>query len=234
MTNNFNSELKLQQNFLTRRYNWQYQASIALEQKNLREILSGLSSVLNSYLQPDSIIKNLKGRDRLNIINTDLNLPFEHELLACDFNWNPKDFGIERDEAVSEISSSFFLLSPFDHFAGNEIFHKVNQTIVGEAPPDISLSLLLSDSRLKLKSLRLGVDTFSQSSFANWFVSTPVVLESIIIETTVAEIALKVQSDGHKSKNEGLYNYTDLITKLLAQVRSLFDVDLESDIRSKL
>ena len=234
MINNINSNIKIQQNFFTRRYSWQYQIDLKPCHIDLLQLIRDLSLSLNSILQNNSILKNIKGRDRLNTISSKLELPFEQELLACNLNWNPAKFGLDIESANSEHSCGFFLLTPFDSFSEKDIFHKVIQATTGEAPHEISLNQILTDERLELKSFRLGIDTFGQSSFANWFISSPVVLEGIIIEAGSEEIQLRIQSEGHKSKEEGIYNYYDLISNILDALKSLLNFDLRTDLEKKL
>jgi hypothetical protein len=185
-------------------------------------------------LKLNSVIKNIKGRDKLNIINSKLELPYEHELTCCEVIWNPESFGIVRSEDLAEIACSYFLITPFDHFEGQDIFHKVSQSIAGDTPSELSLQSIISDDRLTLSSFRIGLDSFGQSSFANWFIPTPLVLESLIIEANESGVRLRIQSENHKVLSEPLYDEAGYFLKVLQQIALHSGTEILTELNSKL
>ena len=161
-------------------------------------------------------------------------MPFEQELLGCEITWNPQQFGLIRSEDQTEVTGNYYLLSPFDHFAGQDIFHRVTKSIGGDAPPEFSLNSILSDERLKLLSFRTGLDSYGQSSFANWFIPTPVVLESVLVEADLSGIKLRIQSDNHKTLREKLYDDNGALGKILAAVGRYSAIEIESGLYEAL
>lgn len=231
---NFNSYIKKQKNFISRNHSLTYDASFEIQNKDLKLLLSTLVEILKPILKINTLIKDIKGRDRLNVINSKLELPFDQELLSCDFLWKPAQFGLVETEEQSELLASYYILSPFDHFEAKSVFHKVESQLTSFRPGEILLETILKDDRFNLQSFRIGLDYYGLSSFANWFFTTPVVLEGLLIEVNKDQFKLRLQSEGNSALSESFKDENSFLNKLLVEIGRFENINLLADIKLKI
>lgn len=234
MSANFTSSLSVERRFLTRTYDWTYDATLKSSDSAQKSLVTSLVRNLSSVLKVGAKLKNVKGRDRLNTIDSSLELPFEHELLAAKVWWNPADFGMPQENPNAKAGTTLLLLTPFDYFEGNDIFHKIVQNIAGESHPELTLDSVCSSEKMELETFRFGMDSFGSGTFAGFFLRTPVVLESILLESSLEKCQLRIQSTNHKAKNGALRDSQAFFAKVLSSVRDALRVDVYSDLQSKL
>lgn len=226
-----NSNLKVQRNLFTRRYSWIYNASLDLSNKNPKELLRELIKILNPLLKEDSVAKNIKGRDRLNVIDQKLNLPFEHEILFCDFQCKSEVLGLNDQD---QKTIGYYFLSPFDHYEAKDIYHKIIQSTEGMGPIKLELDSCLSNDEIHLQSFRVGLDVFGQSSFANWFFPTPVVVDGILLEFGAQTLSLRIQVENQKDLASNVLQENPSIKTIIQQLVTYSGFQLLSDLDSKL
>jgi hypothetical protein len=238
------STLSLKKNWLLRSFALQYDLSISLGSFHLSLLVDGALTQLGSLILPSKVItdsatsravlKNLKGRDQSNLIDSAIpsfELPTTNELFFLSgLTFHQSD----AETAPEELPFCWRISTPFLGFSGeNAIEHALHLERRGEIPAEIPFGQLGRIFPLQPLRFRAGFDLYGHSRLGAWFAGTPSVTQTLLLEADEKILKLRISAEELRAPGSELLSSGSLFSNLCKLLKELADFDLESDLRNK-
>ncbi len=211
------SDIQVNKSILGRFKSFQYSCKIELSPESFKSLFEICISQVAKLKSESRKLKNIKGLDQFNFAEE---LKYEQQLFSYTVSY-------ENENHIKE-QESFYLITPFDSFAGSDILHRVEP--IASTELNLEIDSPLKRSELYLESLQLGMDFYGMTSFGNWFLKTPVVTESFFLKAG-SDNKLEIKIMGENSPDR--LNLSALLVGLFIDIKNLLNHDLVSDLEIK-
>lgn len=204
-----------------------YQVETTL-QKDLRPgelslFTHAIISNFNDLLLNSQALLNLKGRDPLNIIAPELNLPApQNEELLFINGFLPAS---KEKNGFQFMVESEFTSFPDTH----HISFRLKRHATG-LPAWLRPELLAWLAPITITGFRLGLESFKSKRFSSLFGFVPVVSERLLIEANQNSLVILLFSEGLNLKNQRQLQYMAIEQRLKLALLESFNFNLEKDL----
>ncbi len=217
----------------------EYNLRIDLPQHQLSQLVDGCVQHLVPLLHDGYTLNDIKGRDALNLINTEI-----HE----SFRPRADELLFVKGEVLTATSSVVAntktpLSTPFEvrihtHFkefvGSHHIAHTVRIDRHGSLPEDIPITALGRVFPIRIDNFRLGIDIFKSKFLSGTFGFAPTATQTLLIESDARVLQLRISADSLSKRDTLPLSFQDIFTKLQTVLMDSVSVDLLADYKNKL
>lgn len=188
----------------------------------LREIIAPL--ILNK-----KSISNLKGRDRVNVLNAGLAPRYqpsgdEFFYVAGEIVSSPRASG---GQEFSVAINSTFLPSEV-----SEMLH-APELIWRGLPKEVPLMKLGRIIPVRINKFRLGFDVFHQRRVSSLMGAVPTVTQTILLEADQHRCDISIVAEDLKSRTQEILKRDELFARISRSIEAAFGLNIQQDYESK-
>ncbi|RMG40654.1 MAG: hypothetical protein D6719_10340 [Candidatus Dadabacteria bacterium] len=229
------SSLKLRYKFLPPGYAGVYNLSLKLPEYTLPELADNIIRTLYKLrLLGSNQLKDFKGRDRANLLNSNLPAslkPVSDELLFISGELYPQMPADSREDTVPYV---FHINTPFESFEdNNHIVYRIKRGGSG-LPSFLHERNIARNFPNKIELFRLGLDLFHSKRTFAFLGYYPVVTETLLIEASAEDMALKITWDSFKARDILPLERMNLLGELSEAIGAAVNFSIKEDLQQKI